>query len=53
MAIDRRQGKKVQASARREDAVGTRVDPYPYIGIIKNNVDPCSLYDNASIFFEN
>ena len=40
MAIDRRQGKKVQASARREDAVGTRVDPYPYIGIIKNNVDP-------------
>ena len=40
MAIDRRQGGKVQASARREDAVGTRVDPYPYIGIIKNNVDP-------------
>lgn len=40
MAIDRRQGRKVQAEFRREDAVGVRVDPYPYIGIVKNNIDP-------------
>lgn len=40
MAIDRRQGKKVQEGFRREDAGGTRVDPYPYIGIVKNNIDP-------------
>jgi hypothetical protein len=40
MAIDNRAGNKVVKNARREDAAGTRVDPYPYIGIIKNNLDP-------------
>ena len=40
MALDHRVGNKVVKSARREDAPGTRVDPYPYIGIIKNNLDP-------------
>jgi hypothetical protein len=40
MAIDQRQGNKVVKSQRREDAPGTRVDPYPYIGIVKNNLDP-------------
>lgn len=40
MAIDHRIGSKVIKNARREDASGTRVDPYPYIGIVKNNLDP-------------
>ena len=40
MAIDHRIGNKVIKNARREDAAGTRVDPYPYIGIVKNNLDP-------------
>lgn len=40
MAIDHRIGSKVIKSARREEAPGTRVDPYPYIGIVKNNLDP-------------
>lgn len=40
MAIDNRVGNKVVKNARREDAAGTRVDPYPYIGIVKNNLDP-------------
>lgn len=40
MAIDNRIGSKVIKSARREEAPGTRVDPYPYIGIVKNNLDP-------------
>lgn len=40
MAIDSRIGNKVIKSQRREDAPGTRVDPYPYIGIVKNNLDP-------------
>lgn len=40
MAIDNRIGNKVIKNARREDATGTRVDPYPYIGIVKNNLDP-------------
>lgn len=40
MAIDHRIGSKVIKNARREDAPGTRVDPYPYIGIVKNNLDP-------------
>lgn len=40
MAIDQRQGNKVVKSQRREEAPGTRVDPYPYIGIVKNNLDP-------------
>ena len=40
MAIDNRVGNKVIKNARREEASGTRVDPYPYIGIVKNNSDP-------------
>jgi len=40
MAIDYRAGTKVIKNLRREDANATRVDPYPYIGIVKNNFDP-------------
>lgn len=40
MAIDHRIGNKVAPNLRKEDAPGTRVDPYPYLGIVKNNVDP-------------
>jgi len=40
MALDHRVGNKVVKNARREEASGTRVDPYPYIGIVKNNLDP-------------
>lgn len=40
MALDDRLGKKVLKAARREEASGIRVDPYPYIGIVKNNLDP-------------
>jgi len=40
MAIDHRQGNKVLRQERREEAPGTRVDPHPYIGIVKNNLDP-------------
>ena len=40
MAIDHRIGTKVAKNLRREDATGTRVDPFPYIGIVKNNLDP-------------
>jgi len=40
MAIDYRVGTKVEKSQRREEAAATRVDPHPYIGIVKNNLDP-------------
>jgi hypothetical protein len=40
MAIDHRIGNKVAKNLRREEATGTRVDPFPYIGIVKNNLDP-------------
>jgi hypothetical protein len=40
MAIDHRVGNKVIKSLRREEAAATRVDPHPYIGIVKNNLDP-------------
>jgi len=40
MAIDRRIGTKVDKIFRREEATATRVDPYPYIGVVKNNYDP-------------
>lgn len=40
MAIDHRIGTKVIKNLRREEAAATRVDPYPYIGVIKNNLDP-------------
>lgn len=40
MAIDRRIGTKVGKHFRKEETAATRVDPYPYIGIVKNNIDP-------------
>lgn len=40
MAMDYRQSNKVMKSHRKEEAPGTRVDPHPYIGIVKNNLDP-------------
>jgi hypothetical protein len=40
MAIDQRVGSKVVKHLRREDAAATRIDPHPYIGIVKNNLDP-------------
>jgi hypothetical protein len=40
MAIDHRIGNKVSSNLRKEDAGGIRVDPYPYIALIKNNYDP-------------
>lgn len=40
MALDQRSGTKVIKNLRREDAGATRVDPYPYIGVVKNNIDP-------------
>ena len=40
MTVDRRLGTRVDKAFRREEATGTRVDPYPYIGIVKNNLDP-------------
>lgn len=39
MAIDRRIGTKVSKSLRREDTPAIRIDPYPYIGVVKNNYD--------------
>lgn len=39
MAIDRRQGSKVIKSLRRDETPGLQVDPFPYIGIVKNNLD--------------
>lgn len=40
MAINHRIGTKVGKNLRREEATNTRVEPYPYIGIVKNNLDP-------------
>ena len=40
MAIDRRVGTKVEKSFKKEESAGIRVDPYPYVGIVKNNLDP-------------
>ena len=40
MAIDDRLGSKVGKQHRAEAAPANRVDPYPYIGIVKNNLDP-------------
>lgn len=40
MALDRRVGNKVSKSMRREETPAIRIDPYPYIGIVKNNLDP-------------
>lgn len=40
MAIDKRVGTKVEKSYKKEESAAIRVDPYPYIGLVKNNVDP-------------
>lgn len=40
MAIDYRSGTKVIKNLRREEASASRVEPYPYIGIVKSNLDP-------------
>ena len=40
MAIDHRIGNKTIKNSRREEASATRVDPFPYIGVVKNNLDP-------------
>lgn len=39
MAIDQRFGTKVQKNLRGDSAPATRIDPYPLIGIVKNNFD--------------
>ena len=39
MATDRQVGKKVSGFVRQEDTPGLRVDPGPYIGIVKNTLD--------------
>lgn len=40
MTIYRRVGKKIPEFARTEESPGTRINPGPYIGKIKNNQDP-------------
>ncbi len=40
MASDNRLNKKTPAWSRREEMAGTRIDSGPFIGIVKNNVDP-------------
>ncbi len=39
MAIDKRGGSKLPKDATRENTPGLRIDPGPFIGIVKNNVD--------------
>ena len=38
--LDHRIGNKVSKQLRKEEANATRVDPHPYIGVVKNNLDP-------------
>lgn len=40
MAINKRYGKRLPAWVRKEDAPGVRLDSGPYIGWVKNNIDP-------------
>jgi predicted chitinase len=40
MATNKRLGKKLPDWVRREDTAGTRIDSGPFIGIVKNNIDP-------------
>ena len=40
MAIDKRSGTKVPSWASRETTPGVKIDSGPFLGIIKNNVDP-------------
>lgn len=39
MAVDRRQGSKIIKNLRRGDTPGLQIDPHPYVGIVKNNLD--------------
>ena len=39
MAFERRIGSKVSKSVRAEESLALRIDPYPYIGVVKNNLD--------------
>jgi hypothetical protein len=43
MAIDSRAGKKTPSWVNRETTAGTRIDHGPFIGIVKDNVDPARL----------
>lgn len=38
--LNNRLNNRVMKNLRKEDAPGIRVEPYPYIGIVKNNFDP-------------
>jgi hypothetical protein len=40
MATNSRIGNKVSSELRRQDSPATLVDPHPYIGVVKNNIDP-------------
>jgi len=40
MAIDSRIGTKINKSLRTDLAPATNISPFPYIGIVKNNLDP-------------
>ncbi len=40
MSTDRRLNRKLPERVRREDTPGVRIDSGPFIGIIKNNIDP-------------
>jgi hypothetical protein len=40
MTFDRRVGRKLPEFVRHEDVPGTRIAPGPYVGKIKNNLDP-------------
>jgi len=40
MPVDRRVGTKINKALLPEASSGMRVSPYPYVGIVKNNVDP-------------
>ena len=43
MAVDNIAGKKTPSWVNRENTAGTRIDPGPFIGIVKDNVDPARL----------
>ena len=40
MASEKRLNKKLPERVRREDSPGVRIDSGPFIGVIKNNIDP-------------
>ena len=40
MAIDRRIGSKIQKSLKYDEVSATRLNHFPHIGIVKNNLDP-------------